>query len=156
MKKMLLFTTCLGLGLSLSSTMLVTNMIKNIIGRLRPDFLQRCNPIIESISVTKMICTGNSRLVTEGRKSFPSGHTSLSFASLGYISMFLAGQLQIFDGQGYVFKFVIVFTPLILAMVIGLSRIADYRHHWEDGTYYHFNFSVIWSQFGTCFSIYML
>lgn len=132
---MLLFTSHLGLGLSLSSAMLATNMIKNIIGRLRPDFLQRCNPITGSVLT---VCTGNARLIAEGRRSFPSGHTSLSFASLGYISIFLAGQLRIFDGQGYVFKFVTAVSPILFATIIGLSRIMDYRHHWEDGMHNSF------------------
>ena len=68
----------------------------------------------------------------EGRRSFPSGHTSTCFAGLGLLSLFLAAQLGVFDGQGYVFKLVLSLLPLFGAGLVGLSRIADYRHHWQD------------------------
>lgn len=29
-------------------------------------------------------------------------------------------------------KLCIIFLPLLIASLIGISRVDDYRHHWED------------------------
>eukprot|EP01054_Gregarina_sp_Poly1_P003189 Gregarina_sp_Poly_1__3188@NODE_1905_length_3115_cov_120_482283_g218_i2_p1_GENE_NODE_1905_length_3115_cov_120_482283_g218_i2NODE_1905_length_3115_cov_120_482283_g218_i2_p1_ORF_typecomplete_len363_score18_99PAP2/PF01569_21/8_3e03PAP2/PF01569_21/5_2e26DUF2298/PF10060_9/53DUF2298/PF10060_9/1_2DUF2298/PF10060_9/1_9DUF2407_C/PF13373_6/5_8DUF2407_C/PF13373_6/7_1DUF3566/PF12089_8/0_045DUF624/PF04854_14/1_4e03DUF624/PF04854_14/3_9e02DUF624/PF04854_14/3_9_NODE_1905_length_3115_cov_120_482283_g218_i2194030 len=71
----------------------VTNIIKIFIGRPRPDFLNRCFPskfdgrripmidIMTVIQSSVPICESNSEAVIDGRKSFPSGHSSY-FASV--------------------------------------------------------------------------
>lgn len=66
----------LGLSLAVSSTYLVTSMLKIYIGKLRPDFLARCKPDVQRSSVWSVICTGNEDIIIAGRKSMPSGHTS--------------------------------------------------------------------------------
>lgn len=64
----------LGLFMSVSCCYLTTNILKITCGRLRPDFIDRCKP--KSLVIFPIICTGNVRDIFEGRKSFPSGHTS--------------------------------------------------------------------------------
>jgi membrane-associated phospholipid phosphatase len=59
----------LGLLVATGLTFAVTGALKNLTGQLRPDFLARCNPV-------EMQCTGEKNLVMEGRRSFPSGHSS--------------------------------------------------------------------------------
>ncbi|KAI8051521.1 phosphatidic acid phosphatase type 2/haloperoxidase [Syncephalis plumigaleata] len=94
----------LGLGIALSSTSLFIHIFKNFIGRPRPDFLDRCQP--------------------------PSD----SFAGLGFLSFYIAGKLRIFDERGFVYKPLLALLPLLGAALVAISRVCDYRHHWEDVT----------------------
>ena len=77
-------------------------------------------------------CTGDQSEIQEGRKSFPSGHSSSAFAGLGFLAFYLGGKLRAFTGTAYAWKFVVVVAPLLLALLIALSRISDYMHNWWD------------------------
>lgn len=55
-----------------------------------------------------------------------------SFAGLGFLSLYLSGKLQTFDRRGHVAKLCIVFLPLLVASLVGISRVDDYWHHWQD------------------------
>lgn len=125
-----LLVVYLGLLLSLLITVQLTTLIKALVGRPRPDFLARCDP--DPSILNKVVCRGPKKLVYEGRRSFPSGHTSTSFGGLGYAGFFLAGQLGVFDGEGHVYKLIVCMVPFLLAGFVGLTRIIDYRHHWQD------------------------
>lgn len=119
-----------GLCLSLLITVQVTTLVKPLAGRPRPDFLARCDPDPEILD--RVVCRGLPKLVKEGRKSFPSGHTSASFSGLGYTGFFLAGQLKVFDGKGRVYRMVVSLLPFLIATYVGITRVIDYRHHWQD------------------------
>jgi membrane-associated phospholipid phosphatase len=105
-------TGWLGLGLSLAAAFLITNGMKNLFGKPRPDLLSRCNPDLANISkyavggysntedgillVTAAICQNtNKSILNDGFRSFPSGHSSFSAAGLIYLSLFLASKLAI-------------------------------------------------------------
>ncbi|KAB7495099.1 Phospholipid phosphatase 5, partial [Armadillidium nasatum] len=56
-----------------------------------------------------------------------------SFCSLGFLSLWLCGKLGIFKGiRSNGWKLVIAGLPLIIALIIALSRTCDYHHHWQD------------------------
>ncbi|KAF2533667.1 hypothetical protein F2Q70_00031663 [Brassica cretica] len=79
-----------------------------------------------------VVCQGEPGEVKEGHKSFPSGHTSWSFAGLGFLSLYLSGKIKAFNREGHVTKLCIVFAPLLAACLVGISRVDDYWHHWQD------------------------
>lgn len=124
----------LGLLFSVLVTGVITDSIKNAVGRPRPDFFWRCFPDGKDVydHLGNVICHGESSVIKEGHKSFPSGHTSWSFAGLGFLSLYLSGKIQAFDHRGHVAKLCIVFLPLLVASLVGISRVDDYWHHWQD------------------------
>ncbi|KAL5229283.1 hypothetical protein ABZP36_017548 [Zizania latifolia] len=125
----------LGILFSVLITGVLTDAIKDAVGRPRPDFFWRCFPdgiaVFDNVT-TGVICHGDAGVIKEGYKSFPSGHTSWSFAGLGFLSWYLAGKITAFDRRGHVAKLCIVLLPLLLAAMVAISRVDDYWHHWQD------------------------
>ncbi|XP_043695251.1 lipid phosphate phosphatase 2-like isoform X2 [Telopea speciosissima] len=124
----------LGLLFTILLTAVLTDAIKDAVGRPRPDFFWRCFPDGKELydNLGNVICHGKASDIREGHKSFPSGHTSWSFAGLGFLSLYLSGKLKAFDRKGHVAKLCIVFLPLLAASLVAISRVDDYWHHWQD------------------------
>ncbi|EMS54602.1 Putative lipid phosphate phosphatase 3, chloroplastic [Triticum urartu] len=101
--------------------LVITDAIKDGVGRPRPDFFWRCFPDGKDKSVIK-----------EGHKSFPSGHSSWSFAGLGFLTWYLTGKIAVFDRKGHIAKLCIIVLPLLTAALVAVSRVDDYWHHWQD------------------------
>ncbi|KAF8212383.1 PAP2-domain-containing protein [Mycena galopus ATCC 62051] len=134
-----LHNSLLGLVLGLSITGSITQFTKLTVGRPRPDLIDRCQPIPGTVDPTyglstSAICTtaSDSALMLDGFMSFPSGHSSLSFAGLGFLAFYLAGKLHLFDHRGYAAKAWISLVPLSGAALVAISRTMDNRHHWQD------------------------
>jgi len=155
----------MGFCVSVALTMFVTSLIKVSVGRYRPDFISRCKvnvtkveEIYDSYKISSeinfgprnlyntSICTNpDTGVINEGRKSFPSGHSAFSFSTLAYLSLFLAGKIHLYDGNYIFWKLLLVLVPNLIALYIALTRISDYRHHWQD--------IVVGSLIGILFSI---
>ncbi|XP_057757165.1 probable lipid phosphate phosphatase 4 [Arachis stenosperma] len=125
------------MGIMYSSlvTGVITDAIKDAVGRPRPNFFMRCFPdkIPEFDEETgDVICHGIAKVIKEGYKSFPSGHTSWSFAGLAFLAWYLSGKIRVFDRRGHIAKLCIVLLPLLIASLIGITRVDDYWHHWTD------------------------
>ncbi|XP_073525654.1 uncharacterized protein [Phyllobates terribilis] len=124
----------LGLLYTVLITAVLTDAIKDGVGRPRPDFFWRCFPDgIENYDATgNVICHGEASVIREGHKSFPSGHSSWSFAGLGFLSLYLSGKIKVFDRKGHISKLCLVLLPLLAAALVAVSRVDDYWHHWQD------------------------
>ncbi|PFH52415.1 hypothetical protein AMATHDRAFT_140084 [Amanita thiersii Skay4041] len=124
--------------LALATTGSFTQFVKITVGRPRPDIVDRCqppsgatDPIFGLTSWTICTQTDNS-ILRDGFRSFPSGHSSLSFAGLGFLSFYLAGKVHLFDERGYTGKTWLALSPFAAAALVAISRTMDYRHHWHD------------------------
>ena len=87
----------LGLALSIIAAWFITNGMKNLFGKPRPDLLSRCQPDLDNVAqyligglstaslsgrlVSPNICTNtNKHILDDGFRSYPSGHSSSSAA----------------------------------------------------------------------------
>lgn len=128
----------LGLILSLSTTGALTQIVKITVGRPRPDFIDRCQAPANATDPpfglsTWTICTQtDSYILRDGFRSFFSGHSSMSFAGLGFLSFYLAGKIHLFDHRGHTGKTWLALSPFSAAALVAISRTMDYRHHWHD------------------------
>ena len=101
----------------------------------------------EDFSSEDLKCTGDPGTIIEGRKSFPSGHSSFSFAAWGFVFFYIAGKLGTFHCSRPISTWRLL-LPLIFLLVplsIALSRTSDYHHHWQDvlaGSV--LGFAIIW------------
>ncbi|KAK0459589.1 phosphatidic acid phosphatase type 2/haloperoxidase [Desarmillaria tabescens] len=128
----------LGLILGLALTGSITQFSKITVGRPRPDIVDRCQPLAGAVDPTfglsnYTICQQqDNSILRDGFRSFPSGHSSLSFAGLGFLAFYLAGKLHLFDKRGHAGKAWLSLSPFAAAALVAISRTMDYRHHWHD------------------------
>lgn len=129
-------------------TVSTLNSHSKLIGRLRPDFLVRC-----SWDVALQACTGlvlqalpvrnrlkvryrDSSSIRDGRRSFPSGHSSTAFAAMTLVSLLLAGKTAAWcfakpaPPSSFLSSKLAAFTlstiPLAYATWVAVSRVEDY------------------------------
>lgn len=112
----------LGYAGTLTTTLLFTEMSKVIVSRQRPDYADRLKRNLDD------------DLLNDGRKSFWSGHSSISFASAVYQAWHLAdlGQDR---GRGIGTRVGLWGGATLLTSTAGwvaYSRISDGRHHVSD------------------------
>ncbi|KAK3112092.1 hypothetical protein LTR53_011987 [Teratosphaeriaceae sp. CCFEE 6253] len=102
-----------GLALAVATAFFITQGSKNLFGKPRPDLLGRCQPDMNNIAahvvggfgqdisarwtlVTSAICTqGDTAVLNDGFRSFPSGHSSFSWSGLLYLSLFICSKFSI-------------------------------------------------------------
>lgn len=135
----------LGLLLSVLLTTIFTQVMKVTVGKHRPDFLARCQPMLNGAPLTQDrplqlwtldVCTQTDKYtLKDGMRSFPSGHASTAFAGLVYLSLWMSGKMHVFDRKGYSLKPVLVFMPIVAAILVAITRVQDYRHSATDVTW---------------------
>lgn len=138
-----LYSTIGSFGLGAAFTLLLTDSGKYMIGRLRPHFISVCNPDWSMINCTDsdgyqqyvqdIPCLGtDTHQLTDGRLSFPSGHASSAFYFFTYWVIYLQARMipEVF-GDTLLRPF-LQLAGALAAILVGLSRVSDYKHHWSD------------------------
>ncbi|XP_063795365.1 phospholipid phosphatase 3 isoform X3 [Pseudophryne corroboree] len=125
---------CFLFGCAISQSF--TDIAKVSIGRLRPHFLDICDPDFTRLNCTvgnyieEYTCRGPPSKVTEARKSFFSGHASFSMYTMLYLVFYLQSR---FTWRGArLLRPLLQFTLLMMAFYTGLSRVSDHKHHPTD------------------------
>lgn len=131
---------CLTLNFGLNGVL--TCFLKVVVGRPRPCFFYRCFPDGKGRDLKN--CTGDAASAMDGRKSFPSGHSSFAFASMVFVTLYLVRRLRVFDpaNKGNSLRFITALSPILVAVSIAVSRTCDYHHHWQGKKYRLFRNSI--------------
>lgn len=153
------FMAVVGFGVVLA----VTEATKPIASRFRPDFLARCKgadsqigaaDVGKRLDIYKDCLTNNKAVIEDGRKSFPSGHSSNTLSTCWFCILYLTHALYFRGGYSYMgglwrrgarsfwwrallellqgLLMVWGFTVLCIAWWIGVSRYTDHRHNIDD------------------------
>ncbi|KAK2755896.1 hypothetical protein FQN54_005692 [Arachnomyces sp. PD_36] len=103
----------MGLGFALAGAFMVTEGLKDLYGKPRPDMLSRCDPDLSDIAahavsglgrdlpgapvmVSWTICRNkSSNLSRDGFVSFPSGHASFAWSGMGYLTLWICSKLAV-------------------------------------------------------------
>jgi len=123
---------------ALGMSEIITNVLKLYVGRLRPNFYSLCEFSIESLK-----CMADDSTVNEGRRSFPSGHSSFSFCAMGVLVYFFLGKsgylqnrdISSFSKSSYIWRkpmFLLCFSPWLYSTFVACSRLVDNWHHPSD------------------------
>ena len=121
-------------------TTILTNVGKYTVGRLRPHFLAVCKPDFSKLNcttgfqknfITNYECTGDEHQINEARLSFPSGHSSHAGYCMTFLVLYVDLQMT-YCASLKLFKIMVEFVLVLLAVLCGLSRVADYKHHLSD------------------------
>lgn len=159
LKRSTLNPAILGLALSIATSMLLTDTMKNLIGKPRPDMLSRCDmdeTLIERYRYGRgplvgwEVCRtlhGTAKQLDElkdGFRSFPSGHASMSFSGLTYLSLFLffyvfptpslsSSSPKFTAASSFrlprIAGLFLCSIPVLIAIFVATTRVSDFRHH---------------------------
>lgn len=143
----------MSLAVVFAVTGLLTDIIKNSVGRLRPDYLSRCFDLTgeETIDLLPSISfkwpgpnpacnNSDASEIRTGRRSFPSGHASISTSAWLFLSLSLRQiamdnlKINTKTGIPMTLNFAAVILPfgMLVPLVISISRFTDNRHHPTD------------------------
>ncbi len=113
-------------------TLFLTDVLKDAIGRPRPDLISRCQPAPSTPRdelVEIDVCRQSDRhRLNDGWRSFPSGHSSLAFTALGWLGFFVASQTRVLRPRASLIEVILTLAPFLGAAFIAISRLEDYRH----------------------------
>ncbi|OTA65202.1 acid phosphatase/Vanadium-dependent haloperoxidase [Hypoxylon sp. EC38] len=126
--------------------------IKWLIGGLRPNFYDVCqpdpslasNPAFNTTGLngvgyrqymyTSEICTsGQGRPLWNALQSFPSGHSTTTCAAGVYLFLYLNAKLKVFANyHPSMWKLILLYCPILGAVLVCGSLTVDESHNWYD------------------------
>ncbi|CAH1773583.1 unnamed protein product [Owenia fusiformis] len=116
-------------------TLVFTDVTKIMTGRLRPNFLEVCQPNQTMCrlmsSQTDATCTASNRDdIRNARLSFPSLHASVTSFSAIYLVIYIHGTITTHHVR--IMQPFLSLTFVILSLLCGYSRVGRYQSHWTD------------------------
>jgi len=130
---------------------LIVSFLKTFVGRLRPDFIEVCQPnaaLVEqqfqmyndtnnpNYSLRTVfdtsVCTSDVGPLLNGAESFPSAHSQKVFSLMTYLTLYIAGQIHLLDNRCCLWKWFVSSVPIFYATFVAVSRISDHRRHPSD------------------------
>lgn len=138
---------CLGLVYALVTGTLFQVILKKVVGGLRPHFLAVCEPVLpprdgssgvgyQGIMFTvAQVCTGDTNKINNAIESFPSGHSNIAWAGLGYLTIYLFTHLgirSITRRRPSFWRMCMVVAPMFFATYICSTLVLGYHHHGYD------------------------
>ncbi|VEN57459.1 unnamed protein product [Callosobruchus maculatus] len=120
-----------GLTLAYCLNGLFSGAMKITIGRPRPNFYLRCFPDGYGTDLEK--CVGAYHGQMDGRKSFPSAHSSFVFTGMIYMMLYIYHYYDFRKPRAFR-SYIVVLTAMLplTAILVSVSRTADYHHHYSD------------------------
>jgi len=134
----------IGLLYSLIVAAVFQVFLKWLIGGLRPHFLAVCDPDPKAIQggsgngfanvmYDRTICRGDKKKINDALESFPSGHSTAAFAGFVFLYLYLNAKLKVFANyHPAMWKLVVVYAPLLGAVLIAGALTIDEFHNWYD------------------------
>lgn len=141
----------LGVLYSLILGTLFQVIIKQLIGGLRPYFLEVCQPDISRVvaghNTTGLnavgfhqlmysvdVCTNpDKNAIKNAMTSFPSGHSTAAFAGYVFLFLWMNAKLKVFAGHQTSFYWLaLLMVPLLGAVLMAGALTIDQAHNWYD------------------------
>lgn len=111
-----------------------TQVLKLYVLRRRPNFYDLCQ-----FDLSTKLCTAPFEKVLEAQMSFPSGHSSLSFCGMTFLSLYLQDQLVPTSAKSsslppgvIMMNRVVSLSPYAWALFVAASRVHDFWHFASD------------------------
>ena len=118
------------------SLLLMTITIKLICGRLKPYFIEICNPDVDCNTyideyIDDYTCINDDEtIISDARMSFTSGYSAFSSYSVTYFVIHLNGNMK--SKMLISLRTLIQLTSSLIPVFVGLNQVAANRHHWTD------------------------
>ncbi|XP_013197359.2 phospholipid phosphatase 1 [Amyelois transitella] len=112
----------------------IVQLLKVLVGSPRPHFFDTCNPkeaeTCEASEFVSSYTCAKAHWISQSDKSFPSGHTSLAIHAGVFIAYYLHQRTRHIPRSRAIVCVQIL--SVASAIICGISRIIDRRHHWWD------------------------
>lgn len=134
-----LHVSCLSTLTANSLQVFVVSILKNLVGKPRPDFISRCMPDYNILLPTPSrtadvsICRNNARgrILQQGFQSYPSGHAAVVSTNFMMLFVLLAKNLKVFKSRDSISAFVYG-VPIFMILLVNSTSVSDHRHFMGD------------------------
>lgn len=143
-QKRSLYLTLVMFNFNIFACLIVTDIIKASIGRLRPHFIDACSPDVlrnktcasfsPYLYITDYRCTNPHKLpnnkIIDTHKSFPSGHASMSLCTCVFLLIYIWRRLP--SKAPHTGRLILFLLVAALSLFVAVTRVMNHKHHSTD------------------------